>query len=214
MHHKNYEAALNECEGKAVLLCVSKYHSVEEAMKLYDAGVRDFGENHAQELLKKSGAMPKDIRWHFIGHLQKDKVKKVVPIASLIESLDSLELAAKIEAVAGRCGKVMPCLIEVHLAEEDTEKTGVSEAELLPLAEACLALPHLQIRGIMVMGPHTEDESKIRAVFEKGHRLFSMLKARYGEAISVYSAGMSGDYRIALTCGSTEVRLGSCLFEK
>ena len=120
MHHKNYEAALNECEGKAVLLCVSKYHSVDEAKELYDAGVRDFGENHAQELLKKSAAMPKDIRWHFIGHLQKDKVKKVVPVASLIESLDSLELAEKIETVAGRCGKVMPCLIEVHLAEEDT----------------------------------------------------------------------------------------------
>ena len=213
MNPEHYQIVKKAIEGKASLLIVSKYHSIEEVKEYYDLGIRHFGENRMQELLPKAEALPKDIVWHFLGHLQKDKVKKVVPIVGMIQSLDSLELADKIEQVCSKTGKTMPCLIELHLAEDEGEKTGIQKEELLPLMEHCQGLPHLDVQGIMVMGPNVEDEEQIRLTFQEGYKLFLNLQERYGkEKIRVYSAGMSSDFQIALEEGSNQVRIGSFLF--
>ena len=213
MNKEHYQEVKETIEGKASLLVVSKYHSIEEAMDYYNLGIRDFGENKMQELLPKSEAMPKDIRWHFLGHLQKDKVKKVVPVVSMIHSLDSFDLADKIESVCERLGKTMPCLIELHLAEDEGKKTGLNKDDLFALAEHCSSLSHVDVQGIMVMGPNVDDENAIKTTFREGHELFLELQRRYGkEKIHIYSAGMSDDFRLALEEGSTEVRIGSYLF--
>ena len=213
MNQEHFEIAKKTIANKAELLVVSKYHTVEEAMEYYDLGIRDFGENRMQDLLAKASVMPGDVRWHFIGHLQKDKVKKVVPVVCMIQSVDSVALADKIESVCARLDKTMPCLIEVHLAEDGGAKTGITKEELLPLAEHCMALPHLELKGIMVMGPNVEDQEQIRQTFQEGYRLFKELQDRFGsERITVYSAGMSDDFPIAIEEGSTQIRLGSFLF--
>ena len=213
MNPEHYQIVKKAIEGKASLLIVSKYHSIEEIQEYYDLGIRHFGENRMQELLPKAEALPKDIIWHFLGHLQKDKVKKVVPVVGMIQSLDSSELADKIEQVCAKTGKTMPCLIELHLAEDEGEKTGIQKEELIPLMEHCQSLPHLDIQGIMVMGPNVEDEEKIRKTFQEGHRIYEDLQERYGkEKIRIYSAGMSSDFPIALEEGSNQVRIGSFLF--
>lgn len=213
MNKEHYETVKKAIEGKASLLVVSKYHTIEEALDYYDLGIRHFGENRMQELLPKAAAMPKDVQWHFLGHLQKDKVKKVVPVVSMIQSLDSIELAERIETVCERLDKKMPCLIELHLAVDDGAKTGIDEKELFPLADRCMELPHIELRGIMVMGPNVEDEQEIAKTFERGRHLFELLQNRYGkDKITVYSAGMSDDFHLALEEGSTQVRIGSYLF--
>ncbi len=213
MNREHYLKVKEAIEGKASLLVVSKYHTVEEAMEYYDLGVRHFGENRMQELLPKVDAMPKDIHWHFLGHLQKDKVKKVVPVVAMIQSLDSIGLADKIEQACAKIAKTMPCLIELHLAEDDGEKTGIGKEELFPLMEHCQSLPHVDVQGIMVMGPNVEDKEAIRRTFQEGHRCFFELQKRYGaNQIKIYSAGMSNDFLIALEEGSTQVRVGSYLF--
>ncbi len=211
MNNAHYQKVLKAIDGHAELLVVSKYHSVEEAMEYYALGVRHFGENRMQELLPKVEAMPKDIAWHFLGHLQTDKVKKVVPAVSMIQSLDSIALADKIESVCARIGKNMPCLIELLLAEDEGKKTGLSSDELDALMEHCAQLPHIEVKGIMVMGPNVDDVDQIRATFQKGYRIFKGLQGRYPN-VSVYSAGMSDDFEIALEEGSTQVRIGSYLF--
>lgn len=166
-----------------------------------------------QELLPKAASLPKDIHWHFLGHLQKDKVKKVVPVVSMIQSLDSKELAEKIEQVCAKNEIIMPCLIELHLAEDEGKKTGIPKEDLIPLMDFCQTLPHLDVQGIMVMGPNVEDEEKIRSTFQEGHQIFLDLQKRYGpEKIRIYSAGMSHDFEIALEEGANQVRIGSYLF--
>ncbi len=211
MNQAHYEEVKNAIEGKAELLVVSKYHTVEEAMEYYSLGIRDFGENRMQELLPKAEAMPKDIRWHFLGHLQKDKVKKVVPVVSMIQSLDSIALADKIEAVCERLNKDMPCLIELHLAVDEGEKTGIAREELLPLMEHCQTLTHVKVVGIMVMGPNVEDKEQIRKTFQEGYQIYLELQKRY-HGVVIYSVGMSSDFHIALEEGSNQVRVGSYLF--
>ncbi len=213
MNLEHYRKVKEAIEGKASLLIVSKYHSIEEIQEYYALGIRHFGENRMQELLPKAEALPKDIVWHFLGHLQKDKVKKVVPIIGMIQSLDSKALADKIEQVCAKTGKRMPCLIELHLAEDSGEKTGIRKEELFPLMEYCQGLPHLDVQGIMVMGPNVEEQAKIRSTFAEGRELFLKLQERFGkEKIRLYSAGMSGDFPIALEEGSNQVRIGSFLF--
>ncbi len=213
MNPEHYEIVKNTIGEKAALLVVSKYHTVEEAKEYYDLGIRHFGENRMQELLPKVEALPKDIKWHFLGHLQKDKVKKVVPVVSMIQSLDSFELADKIEGVCEKLGKLMPCLVELHLAEDDGAKTGLDKKDLIPLVAHCQSLPHVDIKGIMVMGPNVDDEDQIRNTFKEGYHLFLDLQERFGkDEITVYSAGMSGDFKIAIEEGSTQVRIGSYLF--
>jgi hypothetical protein len=194
--------------GRATLVAVSKTRPVTEILELYEAGHRDFGENYVQELLEKQPVLPADIRWHFIGHLQSNKVKSIAPFIHLIHSVDSLSLLREIDKQSNRCARQLRCLLQVHIAEEDT-KYGFSEEEVLSLE-----LPHpgaSLVCGLMGMATFTGDEGKIRAEFKKLNRLFRQLSATFAEP-PVLSTGMSGDYQIALEEGSNMVRIGSLLF--
>jgi len=194
--------------GRATLVAVSKTRPVAEILELYEAGHRDFGENYVQELLEKQPVLPADIRWHFIGHLQSNKVKSIAPFIHLIHSVDSLSLLREIDKQSNRCARQLRCLLQVHIAEEDT-KYGFSEEEVL-----ALELPHpgaSRVCGLMGMATFTGDEGKIRAEFKKLNRLFRQLSATFSEP-PVLSTGMSGDYQIALEEGSNMVRIGSLLF--
>ena len=193
------------------LLVVSKTRSEEEIMAYYALGQRCFGENHAQEILAKKD-LPADIEWHFIGHLQRNKVRSIAPYVSMIESLDNLPLAKVIEKECARIGKVMPCLAEFHLALQDENKTGLAQEDAFAFIDEVMQLPHIHLEGIMAMGPHTEDEEEIRRIFLQGKALFDRIRERYGDQIRILSMGMSDDFRIAAECGSTQVRIGSYLF--
>ena len=208
-----YNAVRKELEGRAVLCAVSKHHTPEEIMRAYDLGQRVFGENKAQELIRKAQVLPDDIKWHFIGHLQRNKVRQILPYVSCIQSLDSLRLAETIEKEAALCGRIVSCLLEFHLAENDINKTGLMTEDAGPMMEACSAMPHIRIDGIMAMGPHTEDPEAVRAVFRRGYELFSALRKDYS-SLSILSMGMSDDYPLALEAGANMVRIGSKLFQE
>ncbi len=210
----HFEEIIRQTEGKAVLCAVTKKHSPAEIMRFYDRGQRIFAENRTDELKAKAEALPEDISWHFIGHLQRNKVRTAVRYASCIQSLDSPRLADEIEKECARLGKVIDVLIEVHLASQDEHKTGIDPAEAPALAAFCRQKPHIRLAGMMVMGPHTDDEEAIRDVFRQARKLYEQLRRTCGEGFSVLSMGMSDDYRIALECGSTMVRIGTYLYEQ
>ena len=210
---EEYTAICSELAGKAVLCAVSKQHSVQDIQTAYGLGQRIFAENKAQELARKAALLPADIEWHFIGHLQRNKVRHIMPYVSCIQSLDSLRLAETIEAEAARVNKTISCLLELHLAETDTNKTGLSKEEAAPLLEDCLSMPHLRIEGIMVMGPHTEDAALIHSVFRQARQIFLELQRRF-PSIQILSMGMSDDYKTAVEEGSNMVRIGSRLFRE
>ena len=195
------------------LLAVSKFHPAEAIMEAYDAGQRAFGESRPQELKTKYEALPKDIEWHMIGHLQTNKVKYIVPFVSLIESLDSERLALEIERQAERCDRVVDCLVEIHLTAEDT-KSGWEYDALWEFVRAggFESLPHIRVRGVMGMATLTDDEAVVRGDFQRLKVCFEELKAYFGESFDTLSMGMSDDYPIALEYGSTEVRIGSTIF--
>ena len=198
--------------GDGVQLCaVSKMHPEEEIQAAYALGQRMFGENKAAELVRKAEALPKDIEWHFIGHLQRNKVRTILPYVTLIQSLDSLRLAKEIEKEAAKLNKTADCLLEVHLAEADTNKTGLAPEEAASLLAECQNLPHVHIIGMMAMGPHTEDEAEITRVFKRGQSLFSELKNQYPD-LCILSMGMSDDYPLAIAAGANMIRIGSILF--
>lgn len=214
MIKEHYETVKKDIGDQAVLCAVTKNRSVDEIMGLYDAGERVFAENRAQALKQRAAELPDDIAWQFIGHLQKNKVKDIIRIAKRIQSLDSIELAAVIEKEAAKAGIVMPVLCEFHLAEEDTNKTGLSANQAKSFIQEVMKYEHLKVEGIMAMGPHTDDENRIREVFEQAHELYLSLQKEFGEeVIQILSMGMSGDYRIALECGSNMVRIGTYLFQ-
>lgn len=209
----HYETVKSIIKDTAQLCIVTKKHPVEEIMKYYDLGERMFGENRVSDLVAKAKVMPQDIEWQMIGHLQRNKVRQLVPYISRIQSLDSLELAGIVNKECERINKTMPCLAEFHLAEQDTNKTGLPAEEAVSFIQACKDFPFIKIEGIMVMGPHTEDESEIRSIFNKAHDLFLSLQDHFGsDQIRVLSMGMSSDYPIAVDCGSTLVRVGTYLF--
>lgn len=206
----HYEKVKETIAGKAQLCVVSKYRSHEQIMHYYNLGQRIFAENHAQELLQKID-LPQDIQWHFIGHLQKNKVRMVLPYLSCIQSLDSIELAKVLEKECIRLNRTIDVYAEFHLADEDRNKTGLHAEDADRFFEACLLYPHIHLCGIMVMGPHTEDTDRIKAVFDEAHDLYLHLQKKYG--IEVLSMGMSADYPLAIECGSNMVRIGTYLFE-
>lgn len=198
------------------LVCVSKFHPAAMLQEAYDAGERDFGESRVQELLDKHEALPKDIRWHFIGHLQTNKVRQIVPFISLIHSVDSLRLLDTIDAEAAKIDRVINVLLEVHVAKEES-KSGFSLEEAEALAgiielnhgPAFLReYPHVNILGLMGMATHTDDEEQIRKEFATLAGLHRRLFERGG----VMSMGMSDDYQIAISEGSNMVRIGSTIF--
>lgn len=196
-----------------VLVAVSKFHPVERVMQAYDAGQRVFGENRPQEMALKQALMPDDVRWHQIGHLQTNKVRLIAPFVSMIESVDSLKLARVISDEAIRIGRRIDVLLQVHVAQEQ-EKFGWSPLELLDALEGkeLQGLSGINIAGVMGMATFTDDQNQIRHEFMQLKQLFDTIKKEFLPQISVISMGMSGDYQLAIECGSNMVRVGSAIF--
>ncbi len=195
------------------LVAVSKFHPVEALMEAYEAGQRIFGESRVQELLVKHEALPKDIEWQMIGHLQTNKVRQIVPFISLVQSVDSVRLAECINREAERIDRVVDILLEIHVAQEES-KTGWQYGELVDYLHSAefAALRNIRVRGIMGMATNTDDETVIRADFEQLASHYNALKPLFGEAFDTLSMGMSDDYALAIECGSTMVRIGSSIF--
>ena len=195
------------------LLAVSKFHPVEALQEAYDAGQRAFGESRPQELKQKQAVLPKDIEWHMIGHLQTNKIKYIAPYVYLIESLDSERLAEAIDKEAAKCGRTIDCLLEIHITAEES-KSGWDYAELLAFVRegGFERLPNIRVRGVMGMATFTDDESVVRADFQRLAACKAELAQYFGDEFDTLSMGMSDDYPIAIEYGSTEVRIGSTIF--
>jgi hypothetical protein len=194
------------------LLAVSKTKPAEMLMEAYNAGQRDFGENYVQELTGKYEQMPKDVRWHFIGHLQSNKVKYIAPFVHLIHGVDSLKLLKEIDKQAQKCGRVIHCLLQLHIAQEET-KFGFGADECLALFKSgeLQNLKHVKVIGLMAMASNTGDMEQVRREY-LGVKELAQKLAQAGAELSVMSYGMSGDYKVAIDCGSNLVRLGSSIF--
>jgi len=201
-------------QRRVTLVAVSKTKTAEQVKALYDLGHRDFGENYPQELMDKQAALPHDIRWHFIGHLQRNKVKKLIPFVYLIQSVDSLKLLKEINKHAGRAEKVIHCLLQVHIATEET-KFGLDETELAELLGHLAAnekeMKWVSIKGLMGMASLTGDMARVRNEFRRLKAIFERVRTQIS-GFTILSMGMSGDYRIAIEEGSNLVRIGTLLF--
>lgn len=198
--------------GHITLVAVSKTKTPAEIMQAYEAGQRDFGENKVQEMNRKWEALPRDIRWHMIGHLQRNKVKDIVPYVSLIHGVDSLRLLQEINRRAAQNGRVVSCLLQVHIAREES-KFGFDDQELqgvIPSAEF-RGLGHVKVEGFMGMATFTKDEDRIREEFRHLKSIYDHWKQQL-PGLQTLSMGMSSDYRIAIEEGSTMVRIGSSIF--
>ncbi len=203
---EKYKSLLTELNGKATIVAVSKTKSIEDIQALYDLGQRDFGENYVQELVDKASLLPDDIRWHFIGHLQSNKVKFIAPFVYLIHGVDSVSLLKEINKEAAKNKRVINCLLQIHIASEET-KFGLDSNELTAIVKDSEQYKNVHIVGLMGMASFSNDIDLVRTEFNtlqslyKKHPLFSIL-----------SMGMSGDYTIAIEEGSNMVRIGSLLF--
>jgi hypothetical protein len=199
------------------LVAVSKFHPVEAIREAYDAGQRDFGESRAQELAVKAPAMPEDVRWHFIGHLQTNKVRQIMPHVSLIHSIDSIRLLRIVDSEAARIGRTVDVLLQVHVAREET-KFGFTPDELLaelPAQWQPADTPSVRVRGVMGMASLTDDNSRIAADFSEIARVFRELREGLFAGVATFdtiSMGMSDDFGIAIDAGSTMVRIGTDIF--
>ena len=198
------------------LVAVSKFHPVEALQDAYDAGQRLFGENRAQELIAKAPLLPKDIRWHFIGHLQKNKVRAIMPYVSVIESVDSVQLLKLIEKEAARIDRTVDVLLQLHVAQEET-KSGFSIDEVIDAGESgeLTCYPHINVCGVMAMASLTDDTEQVAREFELVRRTFVMLKDGpfdESEHFNHLSMGMSDDWPIAVKHGATLVRIGTAIF--
>ncbi len=214
---ENLEKTIAKLPVNVRLVAVSKFHPVEELQQAYDAGQRLFGENRAQELVAKAPELPKDIRWHFIGHLQKNKVRSIMPHVSMIESVDSVELLRLIEKEAARIDRTVDVLLQLHVAQEET-KSGFSFDELMEAAEAgelTEGLPHVHVCGLMAMASLTDDMEQVAGEFETVRRAFVILKDGCfdeSEYFNELSMGMSDDWPVAVQHGATLVRIGTSIF--
>lgn len=195
------------------LLAISKYHPASLIKEAYDAGQRIFGESREQELTQKQAELPKDIEWHFIGHLQTNKVKYIAPYVALIHSVDSIRLMEEIDKQAKKCGRVIDCLLELHVAQEET-KFGFSFDDVRQLyKDGVLAqYPNVRVRGLMGMASYTDDKLQVRREFASIYALYSEVREKYDVNVDTLSMGMSGDWKIAVEEGSTMVRIGSFIF--
>ena len=198
------------------LVAVSKFHPIDVVMQAYDAGQRIFGESRAQELVVKAPQMPADIHWHFIGHLQTNKVRQVVPHVSMIESADSVRLLQLINKEAARIGKTIDVLLQLHVAQEEA-KSGFAVEELLSVLTLgeLSGLDNIRIRGLMAMATLTDDQAQIDREFALVHDTFSTVKEEFfanDDAFDQLSMGMSHDWHIAVKHGSTLVRIGTAIF--
>lgn len=195
------------------LIAVSKTHPIDAIQEAYDGGQRIFAESRPQEMKAKYEALPKDIEWHMIGHLQTNKIKMIIPFVTLIQSVDSQRLLLAIEREAEKVGRKVDVLLEIRVAKEET-KTGWAIDELSAfLKEISLSdFPFIRFRGVMGIATNTDDEQIIRKDFSQLHQYFTEFKPLFGEEFDSISMGMSDDYPIAVECGSTMVRVGSLIF--
>lgn len=213
---ENIERIKKEITSDVCLVAVSKTKPKEAILEAYQGGQRVFGENKVQELVQKHEDLPKDIEWHFIGHLQTNKVKYLAPFVSLIHGVDSLKLLKTINKEGQKNKRVIPCLLQFHIAEEETKfGLDLAEAEELLESETFASLDNVEVRGVMGMATYTDDENQIRKEFRSLKTIFNELKTRYFQdqpSFSEISMGMSGDYQLAVKEGSTIVRVGSKIF--
>lgn len=212
-----YHNIVEELKDKNVtLVAVSKTKPIEDIKEMYDLGQRDFGENYVQELSDKASQLPNDIRWHFIGHLQSNKVKYIAPFVYLIHGVDSIKLLTEINKQAAKNNRVIECLLQVYIAQEET-KFGLNAQELDQLLKefAQSEMSNVRIKGLMGMASFTDDMSKVRNEFRTLKLLYDKINVQYSMLnvqCSILSMGMSSDYKIAIEEGSTMVRIGSLLF--
>lgn len=209
---ENISAVKNALGGMATLVAVSKTKPAEDILQAYRAGQRIFGENKVQEMCAKYEALPKDIEWHMIGHLQSNKVKYIAPFVSMIQSVDSFSLLRKIDAAAQKAGRTIDCLLEVKIAAEDT-KYGLTpvEAEEIISSGVAEGMQGVRLCGLMGMASNTDDVHQVRTEFSRLRKLFDTLREIH-PGLDVLSMGMSGDYLAAVECGSNMVRVGSGVF--
>lgn len=198
------------------LVAVSKFHPNESIEEAYKAGQRIFGESREQELATKHESLPQDIEWHFIGHLQTNKVKYIAPYIAMIHAVDSYKLLAEIDKQAAKCNRIIPCLLEIHIAQEES-KYGFSFDTCRQMLTTGLwkQLKHVSIAGVMGMATNTDDEKEIEKEFRSLTDFFHLLKQSYfaqTDSFKEISMGMSHDYNIAIKCGATLVRVGSKIF--
>lgn len=213
---KNIKEINNQLIGtQAKLIAVSKTKPVEMLMEAYKGGCKRFGENYVQELVDKQATMPSDIEWHFIGHLQTNKVRYIAPFVSLIHSVDSFKLLFEIDKQAGKNKRVINCLLQLHIAQEDT-KTGMTETELVAIlnSEALSNLQNIKVIGLMGMSTFTDDMAVVRQEFKTLKDIFDRVKhiEKDNCKLTEISMGMSGDWKIAIEEGSTMIRVGSAIF--
>ena len=212
----NLKEVLANLSGTVRLVAVSKFHPKESIQSAYEVGQRIFGESKVQELQDKYEALPKDIEWHFIGHLQTNKVKYIAPYIALIHAVDSYKLLAEINKQAIKANRTIPCLLEIHIAEEDSKYgfTMDSCREMLE-GDEWKSLKNVSIAGVMGMATNTDDTNQIHHEFESLHVFFNELKTKYfaeSKDFKEISMGMSHDYQQAIKAGSTLVRVGSYIF--
>ena len=206
----------DELPANVRLVAVSKFHPVEKLMEAYSAGQRIFGESRVQELVQKAQEMPADVQWHFIGHLQTNKVRALLPHVSLIHSVDSERLLDCIDKEAERIGRTVDVLLQIHVAQEEA-KFGFTLQEITQLANSgkLTAMSHVRVVGVMAMATNTDDDAEIRREFAEAHHVFYTLKdgCFFGdEHFCELSMGMSDDYRLAIAERSTMVRIGTTIF--
>ena len=213
---KRIEAIRAALPQGVTLIAVSKYHPAEAIEAAYAAGQRDFGESKAQDLVVKQQQLPKDINWHFIGHLQSNKIKYIAPFIHLIHSIDSLRLLQEVNKQGAKVGRRIPCLLQIHIAQEET-KFGFLPSECTAMLEegSWRELENVELCGLMCMASNTEDKEQIASEFSTVQRLFNRIKVHFfaeDDSFSILSAGMSDDYPIAIEHGSTHIRIGSGIF--
>ena len=216
MISNNLQEVRHTLDNGVCLVAVSKYHPVEAVQEAYASGQRIFGESREQELRIKHDSLPTDIQWHFIGHLQTNKVKYIAPYIAMIETVDSLKLMKEIDRQGAKCGRVIDILLELHLAQEDT-KSGMTPSDCLALLDGgeWREMRNIRIRGIMMMASNTDDTEEIRREFLLARDFFNAVKAKHfanDTAFDTKSYGMSHDYLLAQQCGSNHVRVGSRIF--
>ncbi len=204
----------SQIPSTVTLVAVSKTKPVSDLMEAYDAGQRIFGENKIQEMTEKCEAMPKDIQWQMIGHVQTNKVKFMAEYVNLIHGVDSLKLLEEIDKQAKKHNRTIDCLLQMHIADEET-KFGLNEQELNEIlnSETFKNLQNIQIVGLMGMATFTNNQSQIKKEFQNLKRIFDTTRSKDAlQCISTLSMGMSGDYQLAIDCGSTMIRIGSSIF--
>ena len=216
VNKEKYQQIKTELDAKQVtLVAVSKTKPIEDILDLYSLGHRDFGENYVQEMVEKAAQLPKDIRWHFIGHLQTNKVKLIAPFVQLIHGVDSLKLLKEINKEAARNSRLIDCLLQIHIAQEET-KFGLDEEELdLIIGQLVdMPIPHIRVAGLMGMASFTDNMQNVKTEFRKLKEIFdrSVKSQTSNFKLQTLSMGMSSDYKLAIEEGSNMVRIGSLLF--